>query len=128
MIKKAIKISLAIACSIAGLLLILGLIIKYETTWKLATVGIEESPNGRYSILFQSVGEADWPFGYSHAKVTVKEGDRLIKTFREDIADDGGQFIPGNYSVEWLEDEVVITFMGSEQPDKKVEIFYDGRE
>ncbi len=126
--KKGIKIALAIIGTIIGLLLILGLLIKYEISWRLTDVGREESPDGRYSVLFQEVGEADWPFGYSHAKVTVREGNRIIESFREDIADDGARFRPDNYSVEWLKYGLVITFMGSEQPDREVEIFYDGRE
>lgn len=128
MSKKAVRIALTIICTFAGILLIFWLIIKYEMSWKITNVGLEESPDGRYSVIFQSVGEADWPFGYSHAKVTVKDGDRIIETFREDIADDGGQFRPENYSVEWMKYGVVITFSGSEQPDRETEIFYDGRD
>ena len=128
MIKKVIRITLTILCTIIGFLLILGLLIKYEMSWKITNVGVEDSPDGRYSVLFQSVGEADWPFGYSHAKVTVKDGNSIIESFREDIADDGAQFRPDNYSVDWMKYGVVITFMGSEQPDREVEVFYDGRE
>ncbi|MCR4922923.1 MAG: hypothetical protein K5931_02810 [Lachnospiraceae bacterium] len=128
MIKKIIRVFLTIICGLAGLLLILGLIIKYEMSWKITNVGFEESLDGKYRVLFQSVGEADWPFGYSHAKVTVKEGDRIIASFREDIADDGAQFRPENYSLEWMKYGLVITFKGSEQPDREVEIFYDGRD
>ncbi len=128
MIKKAIRVALTIVCTLAGILIIFLLMIKYEMSWKITKVGLEESPDGRYSILFQSVGEADWPFGYSHAKVTVKDGGKIIETFCEDIADDGGQFRPDNYSVEWMKYGAVITFMGSEQPDREVEIFYDGRD
>ena len=128
MIKKVIRIALTILCTFVGILLIFLLMLKYEMSWKITKVGLEQSPDGRYSVLFQSVGEADWPFGYSHAKVTVREGDRVIKTFREDIADDGGQFRPDNYFVKWMKYGVVITFMGSEQPDREAEIFYDGRE
>lgn len=128
MIKKVIRISLTIICAFAGILLVFGLIIKYEMSWKITDVGLEGSPDGRYNVLFQSVGEADWPFGYSHAKVTLRDGDRIIGSFREDIADDGAQFRPDNYSVEWMKYGVVITFTGSEQPDREVELFYDGRD
>ncbi len=128
MIKKGIRIALTIILTFVGILLILGMIIKYEMSWKITDVGLEESPEGKYSVLFQSIGEADWPFGYSHAKVTVKDGDQIIESFHEDIADDGVQFRPENYSVEWMKYGVVINFMGSEQPDREVEILYDGRD
>ena len=126
MIKKIIRTILVIICALAGILLIFGLLFKYEMSWKITTVGAEKDPDGRYSAVFQKVGEADWPFGYSHAKVIVKDGDRIVESFREDIADDGAQFRPANYSVEWMKYGVVITFMGSEQPDREVEVFYDG--
>ena len=128
MLKKIVK---AIAITIGSLLLIIFvflLSLKYQMSWKITNVGLEKSPDGRYSVLFQAVGEADWPFGYSHAKVTVKEGKRVIESFREDIADDGGQFRPANYSVEWMKYGLVITFMGSEQADREKVIFYDGRD
>ena len=128
MVKKIIKVLGTIILTLTGIVLVLFLLFKYEMSWKITDVGLEESPDKRYSVLFQAVGEADWPFGYSHAKVTVKDGDRIIETFREDIADDGGQFRPDNYSVEWMKYGVVITFMGSEQPDRETEIFYDGRD
>ena len=128
MIKKAVKIFLCVLGSIFLTLMVLLLLLKYEISWKLTDVGLEKSPDGRYSVRFQSVGEADWPFGYSHAKVTVKDGDRIVESFREDIADDGGQFRPANYAVEWTKYGVVITFMGSEQPDREVEVFFDGRD
>ncbi len=126
--KKVIK---AIACVLGAFLLILialFLCLKYQMSWKITDVGTEQSPDGWYSVVFQAVGEADWPFGASHAKVTVKEGDRIIDSFRRDILDDGGQFRPANYSVEWMKYGVIITFMGSEQPDREVEIYYDGRD
>jgi len=126
MIKNFFKAVLAVICALAGILLIFGLLFKYEMSWKITTVGTEKDPDGRYSAVFQKVGEADWPFGYSHAKVIIKDGDRIVESFREDIADDGAQFRPANYSVEWMKYGIVITFMGSEQPNREVEVFYDG--
>ncbi len=128
MIKKAVKIIVVTTASVVMVLLVLFLGLKYEMSWKITNVGLEKSPDERYSVLFQAVGEADWPFGASHAKVTVKDGDEIISSFREDISDDGGQFRPANYSVEWMKYGTVITFMGSEQPDREVEVFYDGRD
>lgn len=128
MVKRVIKAIGMMMLILAGIILVLFLLIKYEMSWKITDVGIEESPDKRYRILFQAVGEADWPFGSSHARITVKDGKQIIETFREDIADDGGQFRPANYSVEWMKYGVVITFMGSEQPDRETEIFYDGRD
>ena len=62
MIKKAVKIFLCVLGSIFLTLMVLLLLLKYEISWKLTDVGLEKSPDGRYSVRFQSVGEADWPF------------------------------------------------------------------
>lgn len=128
MVKKTVKVTVCIVASVLLILLVLFLSLKYQMSWKITDVGTEQSPDGRYTVVFQAVGEADWPFGASHAKVTVKDEDRIIKTFRQDIFDDGGQFRPANYSVEWMKYGVIITFMGSEQPDREFEVFYDGRD
>lgn len=127
MIKKIINITICVVLSLLAVLLALFLAWKYKTSWKTTTVGVEQSPDNQYSVIFQAVGEADWPFGPCHCKVTLKNGDRTVETFREDIYDDGGQFQTGNYSVEWMKYGVVITLKGCEQSDQEVEVFYDGR-
>lgn len=126
--KRVFKTLLITFGSIIVIILLFLLLLKYEISWKISNVGREVSPDGRYSVLFQSVGEADWPFGYSHAKVTVYDGKKKIKSFREDIADDGAAFREDNYSVSWMLYGLVITFKGSEQGDREEEIFYDGRD
>lgn len=127
-IKKGIRTLLIVLGIILGILFILLLLIKYELSWRITDVETVEAPDGKHSISFQAVGEPDFPFGSSHAKVTVYEGEKVIQTFREDIADDGAVFRPANYSVDWVKYGVVITFKGSEQADHEIEIFYDGRE
>ncbi len=122
--KRIIKAFAMILIILATVVLLLGLMFEYTFSWKLTDVGTETSPNGRYRLLFQAVGEADFPFGNSHAKVTLYDGNKKIHSFREDIADDGASFRPDNYCVEWRSDSVVITFIGSEQADHKVEVFY----
>ena len=109
-----------------GIVATLSLSILHTTRWKLTDIGIETSPDGQYSILFQEKGEPDWPFGKSHARITVYDGKQVIKKFDEDVADDGGRFQKSNYYVNWLSTGVVITFRGSEQHDQEVIVMYDG--
>ncbi len=124
--KKIIKTFAIILIVLVTVVLSLGLMAKYTFSWKLTDVGTETSPDGRYRLLFQAVGEADFPFGSSHAKVTLYNDNKKIQSFREDIADDGASFRSDNYCVEWMPYGVVITFMGSEQANHEVEMFYDG--
>ena len=109
-----------------GIVATLSLSILHTTRWKLTDVGIETSPDARYRILFQEKGEPDWPFGKSHARITVYDGKQVIKQFDEDVADDGCRFQKSNYDVDWFSTGVVITFYGSEQHDQEVIVMYDG--
>ena len=127
-VKKILKFTGIILAILVAFVLALLLWIKYMVSWRITDVGSETSPDGRYRLRFQAVGEADFPFGPSHAKVTLYDGREKLQSFREDISDDGGAFRPDNYSVEWMPYGVVITFSGSEQPDREVEVFYDGRD
>ncbi len=124
-IKKLIKALAIFFLMFVFLVIIMILSWTYVTRWRLTEVGEESSPDGKYSLLFQEKGEPDFPFGYSHAKVTLYKGDEKVNSFLEDIADDGGGFRKDNYSVEWLPAGVIVTFHGSEQADKDLEIFYD---
>ena len=121
------RILIALLCFV-GIVTVLSISVLYITRWKLTDVGIETSPDGRYSILFQEKGEPDWPFGKSHARITVYEGKQVIKRFDENVADDGCRFQKVNYSVDWFSTGVVITFHGSEQYDQEVILMYDGSE
>ncbi|MBQ5535091.1 MAG: hypothetical protein IIU07_07325, partial [Lachnospiraceae bacterium] len=127
-VKKILKFTGIILAILVAFGLALLLWIKYMVSWRITDVGSETSPDGIYRLRFQAVGEADFPFGPSHAKVTLYDGREKLQSFREDISDDGGAFRPDNYSVEWMPYGVVITFSGSEQPDREVEVFYDGRD
>ncbi|MCR5033556.1 MAG: hypothetical protein K6A92_11940, partial [Lachnospiraceae bacterium] len=122
---KGLFITAAVLIVVGGILMALFI---YEVRYKVTFVGREVSPDGEHNVLFQAVGEPDFPFGASHGKITVYEGETKLTTFQEDISDDGGMFRPANYKVEWMPAGVVITFMGSEQADREVEVYFDGRD
>lgn len=129
-ILKKIYIALILFVIVTFILpVLLGLLIIHMLSIessKLTDVGTEISPDGKYRIVFQAVGDADFPFGSSHAKATLYDGNVEILSFNEDIADDGKAFRTKNYSVEWLPCGAVITFMGCEQADHEVAVLYDG--
>ena len=125
-IKKLFKVLLIIALVFFIFVSLIVLMLLYVTRWRLTNIGRETSPDGRYELLFQAKGEADWPFGSSHARITLYDGKEIITRFDEDIADDGGAFRQSNYSVEWYPAGVVVTLMGSEQADDVHELLFDG--
>lgn len=40
--------------------------------------------------MYQSVGEPDWPFGYSHARFVLKHDGSTVTKYKFDVANDGG--------------------------------------
>ena len=79
------------------------------------------SPDGVYSLLITRIADPDFPFGDDHLKITLfevipqDEAPRVYyrASFMADVANDGAH---AAFEVEWLEDSVQITLMGSEQP------------
>lgn len=100
----------------------------FETEYKLTDVGTEASPDGRYEISFQMIGEPAWPFGPTSVKITVcdTKNKRKIKEIKTSISDDGAVLHQSNWSVEWKEKLVLITLKGSEQEDCVYEVDLDG--
>ena len=92
----------------------------YSNNYKLTDVGTEISPDGKYSVLFQMVGQPEWPFGATTVKVTVKEVDsnKQLEVIDASINDDGATLRNSNWTVVWQSDTVEITLKGSEQEDK----------
>ncbi|MBQ3151506.1 MAG: hypothetical protein IJB86_09710 [Clostridia bacterium] len=118
--KKAVKIILSITAAIIVCTSLLCGVMIYKTEYRLTDKGTELSPDGKYSVLFQMVGEPDWPFGATTVRATVTdiETGEKIEVIQTDIHDDGAVLRDYNWEVKWEEDEVEIIFIGSEQEDK----------
>jgi len=78
-------------------------------------------------VVFQSVGEPDFPFGYSHARLVLKNGENTISNYRFDVANDGGTLGQENWSADWEETCVKVTISGEEQSDELIRMYFDGR-
>ena len=46
----------------------------YVTQYKIHDIDTAVSPDGTYELILQQVGDQDWPFGSTHARVVLKEG------------------------------------------------------
>ena len=72
----------------------------------------------KYKIIFQAVGEPEWPFGRTKVKVTlVNSYNMKIKSFKEYIRDDGATASKYNIDVNWKDNYVEVILKGSEQKD-----------
>lgn len=92
-------------------------------------VATYSSPDGEYSLVFEQMGEPQWPFGPTDVRLTLKNSDgKTIKRVSTQIHDDGAS--AGEYhmkSISWNEDGVVVILQGSEMPDKEISIAYSKR-
>lgn len=114
-----------IAAFAAGILLLIGSF-TYITRYKITDIDSSTSPGGDYEVLYQNVGEPDWPFGYSHARLVLKHRDHTVSKYKFDVANDGGVLHSDSWSVKWKEDSVEITISGEEQSDVLYTLCFDG--
>ncbi len=71
----------------------------------------EASPDGKYEVIIEQMGEAAWPFGPATARITVKntETGKKIERVKYEVANDGTGLYESQFSFEWSEDELTIT-------------------
>lgn len=116
MLKKVLAVITVIA-------IIIGLghcVLMYLWHYRLTTIDTVTSPDGKYTAVFEEIGEQEGLFGPSHVKVTVKNAvnGEIIETVKDSISNDGGSLNDTNWNVEWNSDTVTITLIGCEQEDK----------
>ncbi len=80
------------------------------------------SPDKKYTISYQQIGDPEFPFGKTNVRLTVYDSDHhkvnSVDTF---IQDDGCIAAPGNvYSVVWMEHSVLVVLQASEMENKTV--------
>ena len=127
---KAKKIIKAVCCIvaviIAAALVLIGRF-TYVTKYKITDIDSSISGDGLHEVLFQAVGEADFPFGSTHARIVLKNGSRTVTKYCFDVENDGGILYPNNWDVSWEEDRVNVTVSGEEQDDILYVFYFDGR-
>ena len=118
------------ACGIAAALLVSALTVIggfiYVTRYRITDIDAASSGDGQYEVIFQAVGEPDWPFGNSHARIVLKHNGAVITKRKFDVANDGAILHPDNWSVRWEENCVKAVISGEEQPDELYTFFFNG--
>ena len=100
------------------IIIILIAIFMYLTKIKITDVAEFVNEENKYKIIFQAVGEPEWPFGRTKVKVTlVNSNNEKIKSFEEYIQDDGVTGRKENIEVNWYDNYVEIVLIGGEQED-----------
>lgn len=99
---------------------------RYETEYKITTISEYTSPNNKYTIRFQSVGEP-FLFGPDEVKITLLDyTKKKIQTISESISNDGAKACEGNIKVKWFDEYVEIILSGEQQQDETYKIDYIG--
>lgn len=85
------------------------------------------SPDGKYSLVFEQMGAPAWPFGPTDVRLTLKDYDgKVIGRVSTQIQDDGAN--ASNYniaSISWNDDAAIVILRASEMNDKEVSIAYN---
>lgn len=120
--KTALRVILGIIVAIS---LLLGGFI-YTIHYKINPVDTSTSPDGTYELSFQQVGDPDFPFGYTHARLVLKNGGSTVIKRSFDIADDGANASENNWNVNWKDNSVEVIIYGDEQNDVLYTLNFDG--
>ena len=101
------------------------LFLQYITEIRITDVAEFVNEENKYKVIFQAVGEPEWPFGRTKVKVTlVNDKNKKIKSFKEYISDDGAVAREENIDVNWYANYVEVILKGGEQEDSMHKLEY----
>lgn len=124
--KPAVRGILEVLAAVNIIVVVLGGSFTYVTRLKIHEVASYTSPDGKHELLFQQEGDPDWPFGYTHARLVLKDESKAIVKFRFDVANDGGSVDSDSCHVTWEDTYVEAVISGEEQPDAQYILYFDG--
>ena len=124
--RKVLKGILCMIGGIALMILTFSLCILYSTNYKKTTCDTSISPDRKYELLLQAVGEPDWPFGPASGKLILKENKEKVSETGFVLRDDGGIISSSCWKVTWYEDYVEVIISGKEQFDEQIVLYFDG--
>ena len=125
--KPLVRLLLGAMAGIWLLITAMGGWFVYETRYKITQVDASTSPDGTYELYFQQEGDPEWPFGYTHARLTLKKGTKTIAKRSFDVANDGANIHDSNWSVSWESDRVSVSVKGDEQPVRHYTLYFNGK-
>lgn len=80
-----------------------------------------------YTLIFQQLGDPQWPFGSTEVRLILKnQQGKIINKYDTSIQDDGANAGERNIaSVEWFEDRVIVILCASEMEDREIIISFE---
>ena len=98
----------------------------YVTSYKITGIDESISPNGEYEVLYQNVGEPDFPFGYAHVRLVLNCKSKTVAKYKFDVANDGCSPTTEQWKVRWKDDCAEVMISGDEQHDVLYSLYFDG--
>ena len=120
------KFMLCIMGSLIALFVVFWCCISYTVNYKKITCDTSVSPDKKYEVILQAVGEPEWPFGSASGRLVLKEGEDKISQTDFELDNDGGSITSNCWKVTWYEDYVEVILSGEEQFDEQVILYFDG--
>ena len=124
--KKYFKVIICFIGLACAMILILGISFSCITNYKKVTIDTSNSPDEKYELTLQAVGEPDWPFGSASGRLVLMESKDKISQTDFELHNDGGSITSNCWKVTWYEDYVEVILSGEEQFDEQVFLYFDG--
>lgn len=124
--KKYFKVIICFIGLVCAMILILGISFSYITNYKKITIDTSNSPDRKYELTLQAVGEPDWPFGSASGRLVLMESKDKISQTDFELHNDGGSITSSCWKVTWYEDYVEVILSGEEQFDEQIILNFDG--
>lgn len=124
--KKSIKIILCVGGALIALITVIMLCFFYLKNYKKTTCSTSSSPDGKYELILQEIGEPDWPFGSASGRLILMEGKNEVSQTDFELHNDGGKISGSSWKVTWFETYVEVILSGEEQEDKPVILYFNG--
>lgn len=126
--KKFIKISLWSVLTVIVVFGVFWLSYLYVTDYKKTICDTSVSPDGKYQLILEAVGEPDWPFGAASGRVVLKNGKTKISKIEFELKNDGANINSSCWKVIWYQDYAEIILSGSEQSDEHLVLYFNGKQ
>lgn len=124
--KNFFEIMLCIMGLLLTVIVVFWCCISYTANYKKTICDTSVSPDEKYELTLQAVGEPDWSFGSASGRLVLMEGkDKISKTDFK-LHNDGGIISSRCWEVTWYEDYVEVILSGEEQFDERVTLYFDG--
>lgn len=124
--KTFIKIILCIVGSMITLIIVFWFSFSYVTNYRKTTCDTSISPDGKYKLILQAIGEPDWPFGSASGRLILKEDKNKISQIDFELRNNGASINSNCWKVIWYDDCVEVILSGEEQDNEQIILYFNG--